>query len=186
MRYAKVKNDKVVHTIQGQAPSGYVKVIKNWSKPEEYPTEFYFKSSSEPIVTVEDGEVQENWTFTLLSVERIKNVIYSIQEKIRWKMQLGSFEFDGSTIILEDRNDIENIKSLSGNSRGYKYGLNKWKRGQGKITQLKTAANAHQDAAFDWEMDENDAVTLLTTEDELKSYYELTIKPLLLTYSISM
>lgn len=172
MKYAKIKNNRISHVINGLAPPDYVEVIVKWVYPTEYPLGFYVNNSNEPIATIEGNEVHENWAFILMDIEGIKNYIYDEQQKIRCKMQLGSFEFDGDTIVLEDRSDIDKIKLLSDNSNGYKFGRNKWKRGQGKIIQLKLAAAVHDDAAWDWEMANNDLVDVMTTEDELKIYFE--------------
>lgn len=172
MKFAKVLDDKVIDIITGTAPSDYVIVLNKWTKPTEYPIEFYVTGSHEPIVRVEGGEVHETWDFILKSINEIKDVIYDVQQKERAVRQKGSFPFDGGTVTLIDRSDAINIALLTDTANSYKVGKGHWITTPGKITQLKSATAAHVQDAYDWELSENLTVEALTTIDELKTYFE--------------
>lgn len=171
MKSGKIKNDKVVNIVSGAIPEGNIQILKQWELPTEYPVEFYLKGSSEPIISIVGSEIHENLTFVLKGIEQIKDVIYDAQKKERFVRQIGSFPFDGGTITLKDRSDARNIALLSNTIGNYKSGRNKWIK-TGKIVLLKAVTQAHVQAAFDWEMSENEIVDAFITFDELKTYFD--------------
>lgn len=171
MRYAKIKNGKVVDVIQGIAPSDYTIIIKDWSKPRDFPGLFYTTDSNVPIITIEDGDAHENWTFTLKDVDSVKMVTYKKQKEVRYKKQLGSFVVDGETVTLVDRNDARDIANLNAINGNYKTKNGKWVKSN-KISNLKAATEDYVQAAYDWEMAQNELVEAMTTHDELKVYFD--------------
>ena len=171
MKYAKIKNGKVKHVINGLAPADYVEVIQKWIAPTDYPVSFYVTGSNEPIVSVEGDEVHENWNFILKSVEAIKDDIYDSQKLTRHKKQLGTFMVGELPVTLTDREDSMIISSLDNQPLRFKTGRNQWMTlTTPQVVALKAAHRAHVQDAYDWEMNGNAEVTALTTHDELLAY----------------
>ena len=171
MKYAKIKNGKIKDVINGLAPSDYVEVIKQWKAPTDYPLEFYVTSSNEPIVSVVNNEAHENWGFILKDIESIKNDIYNKQKEKRKLKQLGTFLVGALPVSLKDREDSIIISSLDLEPLRFKAGINQWiTLTTTEVVALKSAHRSHVQAAYDWEMDNNETVSALTTHDELLNY----------------
>lgn len=174
VRWAKIKNGRIVDVVNGLQPPGYVQVNIKWTYPEDYPRPFYAPDSNKPILTiVDDGaSVDETWSFTLRPISQVQDVIYEDLRLIRWELQLGNVDFDGDSITLKDREDAVNIANLPDSAINYKAGQNDWVEGVDKIAALKVAAKIHTQEAFDYEITEDKLVEAMTTHDELKVYYE--------------
>jgi len=141
--------------------------------PTAYPLEFYVTNPSNgPITTVEGDEAHDNWTFILMSVEQIKEVIYNAQKKIRDKMQAEPFNSNGSIITLRNEDDVRNIKLINVSDNKFKIGKGLWVRTPSKLAQLKTDTDNHVKTSEDWEESGNALVDDMTTRDELKIYYQ--------------
>lgn len=171
MKYGKIRNGRVVDVVQGLQPEGYVEISIDWSWPTEYPKEFYSGTSTKPILTVTDNTISETFELVLKPVDEVKSYIQDEQETMRYGKQLGSFVVDGDTITLKDRDDARDIANLSTSTGNYKRAKGKWIK-TAKIAQLKTAASNYVQAAFDWEMEQNELVDDMTTMDELKTYFD--------------
>jgi len=175
MTFVKIKDEEVIDTVNGLKPDGYVDSIKDWEFPTAYPYFFYNNKTSAPIYTVIDGNAHEMWDFTLKPIEQIKSSIYGMNQVKRCKMQLGSFDFNGSTINLIDRDDannINNIRTIVGN-RIFKIGEYDWiTLTPADIEPFKTSLDLYVQPSFDWEMEQYDLVNAMTTVDELKTYYD--------------
>lgn len=169
---ARVKNGKVVKLYYGPEDDRSVGVIVDWRKPTEYPVIFYTTNTNEPVSTVVGDEVHESWTYILHTVSAVKDILYSKHAKERHINQLGSFDVDGITVTLHDRDDYKNIVNLdvSGDDP-YKVKNNVWIESEAGRTLLKAKANTFVKTAFIIERDDNSTVNALTTHDELKDYY---------------
>lgn len=176
MKYAKTRDDKVVDTVTGVKPEGYINVNKRWNNPTEYPFGFYFNKSSEPILTVVNGEVFEDFEFMLKDVDLIQDHIYNLIKEKRNKRLFKSFDVESITVTIESKEQIRDIKGLDDESDVYKIKNKKGKgrakriKGKVKITALKKAVNKHVNKQYKWEDTQGDLVEAMTTIDELNTY----------------
>ena len=177
MKYAKVKNGKIVATQSGAKPvgSGWVEVAKQWHIPNDYPSIFYSPTSNVPRLTVVGDEVHETWGFALKSVEVIKDGLYQSQKADRKKAQLGSFMLGNLEIALKDREDSLIIASLTPKDRKFKIGQGQWiQMSAVEVQALKDSHELHVQAAYNAEELANSVVCALTTHDELSAYIKNT------------
>ena len=169
----KIENDKIVgNSYYGQVSDDSAEVVTNWVAPTDYPISFYHNNTSKPVTTLAYGVASENWTYILLSVYPIKELLYTMQARERWSNQLGSFDVNGVTVTLQDRHDYPNIMKLSlTEDDPYKVSNNVWIESEADKTLLQVTATEYIKAAFIIERDDNAVVSALTTVDELKDYY---------------
>lgn len=171
MKYAKIKNGKVVDVINGLAPDYYVEVIQQWSSPTEYPLSFYVTSSNEPILSIVGEEVHENWSFILKSLEATKDVIYAKQKLIRHKAEDSPINFKGKKIKIKGDKNKNCIRDLNGSDVGLKISSREWlDLNPAEIKALQKALYDSTQNAFKSERIENNKVSLMTTHDELSGY----------------
>ena len=171
MKYAKIVDNKVVDVVTGLKPKGYVVVIKKWSIPRDYPSDFYVPTSNVSRLNVVDGEVHETWGFALKDVDSIKQDIYKKQKLERQQKQLGSFMVGEMEVSLKDREDSLIIASLTAKNRKFKVGQGKWATLTGvEVQALKDAHEAHVQTAYDWEMQSNTDVDAILDHDGLAAY----------------
>lgn len=174
MKYGKIENGIVTDVVNGLQPEGYVSIDVKWVPPTEYPIEFYAQGSSEPLCTVVGKGIDENLAFILRSIEQIRSLIHSKNQKKRCLMQLGSFTFNGVKINLDDRdnaNKIDNIRTIAGN-RIFKVGQYSWiELAPSDIEPLKDALDTHVQPSFDWEKAQYDLVEAMATTDDLNTYW---------------
>ena len=172
MKYAKIKNGKVIHVINGLAPDDYVEVIQKWIAPTPYPVDFYVTGSNEPIVSIEGDEVHENWLFILKSVDSIKDDIYVKHSKKRDKAEETPViylakEFDIST--ERKRNGILTLKATK--DKKLKVKNNEWiDLTKAQVAELQDLVDDTIQGWFDAEYSDNTEVDALTTHDELLAY----------------
>ena len=172
MRHAIIKNGKIKSVVVGLAPDDGVVIQQNWTQPEEYPSSFYVTETSQPLLSVVDGDVFEDWVFILKPLDVIKADIYAAQKVKRQKMQLGSFDFGGTAITLKDREDSLIISSLPEVDTRYKVAQGAWVTLTGaEVAALKEAHRAHVQAAYDWEESANMAVHVLDSYTALENLY---------------
>ena len=177
MKYAKVKNGKIVATQSGAEPtgSGWVEIKKQWAIPTDYPSSFYSPTSNTPRLTVVGDEVHETWGFALKSLEAVKSDLYQAQKEDRKKAQLGSFILGDVEITLKDREDSLIIASLTPKDRKFKIGQGQWIHMlAAEVQALKDSHELHVQAAYNAEELANSEVSALTTHDELSAYIKNT------------
>ena len=173
MKYAKIKNGKIVDVINGLAPDDYVEVIQQWEAPTDYPLEFYVTSSNEPIVSVVDGEAHEHWGFILKTVDNIKLDIYEKQKTIRNNTEDLPIDFKGKKVKIKGDKSKTRIENLNGFGIGFKFGPNDWADFTPKdIKDLQDLLYNSTQAAFSTERIENGKVSAMKTHNELKIYLE--------------
>lgn len=170
MKFAKIKDGKIIKIINGLSPNGFVPAIKKWELPDNYPGYFYSPESTEPTFTVVGKEVHENWQFKLKEVDMIKPAIYGILSKMRNKKELESFDVDGENVKLKNKASYTHIAGLSETSGAYKISNGYWLETVGKVKILKIKASKHLQDKFDWELSQYKLVKALNTHDELKNY----------------
>ena len=176
MKFAKIKNGKVVDIISGLAPDNYIKVIQDWALPTEYPLSFYVTTSKEPIVFVVGEEAHESWGFILKSVDNIKDELYSGQSEARLVKEktlipyMGK-EFDIST--ERKRNGLLSLSKTKSKKKKIKVKKNDWiDLNKKQVEDLQELIDDTVQAWFDDEFNNNSEVAALTTYDELKEYVE--------------
>lgn len=173
MKYAKVKDGRIVDVVEGLQPEGYKPVKKMWQRPTDYPSDFYSPDSNIPRYAVVDDEPQETWGFNLKSVEAIKEFIYEIRKVDRYKLQMSSFVFNSIEIPIGDRETSLLIASMPEVETNYKLSNNNWLTiSAAEIPAFKEAHRLHVQNAYDWEKSETDLVSAMTTHNELKVYLE--------------
>lgn len=165
MKYAKIRNGRVVHTVNGSAPAGYVLVIRDWTYPNEYPDEFYSAASSKPILTIIGEEVHETWEFKLTPLEYVKEAQYKRISHERWQMEERGFNY-GETIIpatLTAKIKIPEMPAI----------VDSFKVADGVFISvedtkpLKDALIIHIQSGYKWENTECDKVKACTTHREI-------------------
>ena len=135
---------------------------------------------------LDDAEDKADWTFAdtdyveqvavqgMLSVEQCKTILYQMQKEERQKLQLGEFELGEMTVVLKDREDSLIISSLPEADTRYKLGQGQWiTLSAAQVTALKEAHRLHVQAAYDWEMNANADVDVLTTFEQLAAYLSI-------------
>lgn len=173
MKYAQVRNGRVVTTQQGIEPAGddWYEVQIKWVRPSDYPDFFYSVNSNIPKLSVVGNEVHENWDFNLKTVDNIKAIFYENHKQARYTLQLGSFIYDGNNIPIGDRETSLIIGSLTEHNTEYKIANNEWLTIlAADIPAFKEAHRQHVQDAYNWEKAENVTVAAMTTLDELKDY----------------
>lgn len=178
MKYATIESGKIIKVNIGVRPSGGVNVIQKWSLPTEFPDFFYMSKTSSPILSIVGEEVHENMDIIIKPLELIKRNIYAQQKTVRQQKQLGSFDFGGTEIVLKDREDSLFIASLDPDVPLRMKIASKEKGGRpirvdldsAQIKALKATHQAHVQAAYTWEEDQNAVVESFTTHEELAEY----------------
>jgi len=172
--YVRVHGGKIINHQSGIEPTGpeWVKVIKKWIRPTDYPSDFYSPTSNVPKLDIVGNEVHETWGFTLKPVEFIKAIFYEEHRKARYVLQIGSFVYDGQDILIGDRETSLIIASLPEVQTNYKLSNGNWlDLSPSDVVIFKEAHRAHVQGAFDWEKTESELVGAMDI-DELKAYRE--------------
>jgi len=175
-RYALVKNEKVVKVHSGEKPTqgDWIPIVKMWSAPTAYPINFYVTLSNTPVLTIDEGFVNETLEFGLRELDSLKAEIGLAQKAVRKTRQLGEFEVGTTTITLVDREDSLIIMGLANEAlEDFKVGEGLWvDLTKVEVVALKAAHKAHVKAAYSWERSANEAVALLADYDDLITYLE--------------
>ena len=170
MKYARVRNNKVVKIDSVEFPDS-MPIKKVWEIPTDYPLDFYH--TGKIYYRVNTVTVSEDRDYTLKTIDEVKELILQQQKEKRQKMQLGSFMVGEMEIYLKDREDSLIISSLNETETRYKVGQGQWVTlTPNDIIALKAAHHAHVQAAYDWEMTENEKVLAMNTLDELAEYFK--------------
>lgn len=174
MKYAKIKNDKVIDVINGLAPDDYVEVIKQWEAPTDYPLDFYVTSSNEPIVSVINGEAHEYWGFILKSVNDIKEDIYVKQNNKRNESESTPVTYLGKDFDISTERKRNGILTLAKTkNKKLKVKNNDWiDLTKAQVAELQDLIDDTIQAWFDVEYADNTEVDAMTTHDELAAYLE--------------
>ena len=168
--FARVRSQKVVSVDRVEFPNS-MPIKQVWEIPTDYPLEFYH--AGKIYYRVNTVTVSEDRDYTLKSADEVKELILQQQKEKRQKMQLGSFMVGDMEVFLKDREDSLIISSLNETETRYKVGQGQWVTlTPNDIVALKAAHHAHVQAAYDWEMTENEKVLAMNTLDELAEYFK--------------
>jgi len=177
MKYAKVRNGKIVATQSGLQPVGadWFPVVKKWEWPTEFPSNFYIADSNIPrLAVVGEGagqEVHETWNFTLQSADSIKVGIYHQLKDTRKGMTFGTLTVEDVTILIEDSHDITVVTNMGNAPIRFKRGTrDRISLTAAQALEFKIAFEAKIQDNFDWEEVEEDTVYELTTHEQLAAY----------------
>lgn len=170
--YAEISEGQIGQVIHGDKPSygEWLPIIKKWSYPTDYPTNFYAPTNNLPRYVKVGEQVHEKLEFELRDLQEIKDELYLSQKATRQKMQLGAFLFGDVSITLKDREDSLIISSLQETTTKFKVSTGVWiELTPTQILELKTAHSAHVQAAYTWEMEANERVTSAQSHTDLKA-----------------
>jgi len=173
MKYAQVKNGKVVATQQGIEPTGWVEVQVKWEMPTDYPSNFYSPTSNIPRLTVVGNEVHETWGFTLKSVDSIKVEIYEQQRQARKTFEAVPIDYLGKKIDVSTEAKRSRIMTLKGKDKKLKVGVNDWlDLSTQEVKDLQDLVDDTTQTGFDAENAANTTVAALTTHQQLADYLQ--------------
>ena len=171
MKYAKIKNGKVVDVVTGLQPNGYVEVTVNWSMPTTYPSYFYYFKTSKPILSVVDGAVFEDLEIILKPLHLIKNKVYEQLKLEREKLEKIPINYLGIEIDISTDKKRSSILSLKAKAKKVKVKDGQWlDLTKSELEALQILIDDTAQAWYDTEYAKTVIVDSLITIDDVKNY----------------